>query len=99
MGVETTKGLTFALVTYYKKMPNPTSKIFDKILSFDPLDAAERLTGSSYKESPGTVSLGMAMAQEHNRLKSHVLSEANDRLKCRRRSKGGYLKPTQNCST
>jgi hypothetical protein len=78
MGVETTEGLTFTLVTYYKKMPNPTSETFDKILSFDPLDAAERLTGSSYKESPGTASLGMAMAQEHNRLKSRALSDAND---------------------
>ena len=56
MGVETTEGLTFALITYYKKMPNPTSKIFDKILSFDPLAAAERLTGYFYKESSGTQS-------------------------------------------
>ena len=59
-------------------MPNTSSETLDKILSFDPLEAAERLTGSSYKESPGTASLGMAMAQEHNRLKSRALSKAHD---------------------
>ena len=36
-----------------------TNADFDQPLDFDPLAAAERLTGSSYKESPGTASLGI----------------------------------------
>lgn len=49
-----------------------------KMLNFDPLSAAEDITGVDYKDDEGTLLLGMSMAMLHNRAKEIALCEAND---------------------
>lgn len=47
---------------------------FDDILNYDPLLEAERATGLSYKEDPGTSALGFLLHQEHNeRLRDELM--------------------------
>lgn len=47
----------------------------DSILRFDPLDAAERLTGKSSYE---TIAVGLVLAQQHAELKREVLTQRGD---------------------
>jgi hypothetical protein len=47
-------------------------------LSFDPLAAAEKITGSSYKEDAETATLGMGLAMLHNQRKDALLKSAAD---------------------
>ena len=49
-----------------------------KVLSYDSLHEAERLTGKSYKEDAATVGLGMALAVSGNRRKKELLEFARD---------------------
>lgn len=47
-------------------------------LRFDPLAAAERVTGASYKDDPDTASLGMGLAMLHNESKAALLRRTAD---------------------
>ena len=48
------------------------------LLRFDPLAAAEDLTGESYKDDEGTMALGLLMALDHNERKREALSATGD---------------------
>lgn len=48
------------------------------VLNFDPLAAAEKLTGASYKTDEGTGALGFLMHIEHSRLKNAMLRRNGD---------------------
>lgn len=47
-------------------------------LNFDPLLAAEGMTGQSYKDDEATLLLGVGMAMEHNQRKDRLLRERAD---------------------
>lgn len=47
-------------------------------LAFDPLSAAEKLTGTSYKEDEATSMLGLAMHLDHNHRKDALLRSTGD---------------------
>lgn len=51
---------------------------FDKILNFDPLYEAEKITGKSYKEDPGTEGLGLLLLQESAQRKQEELALRGD---------------------
>lgn len=57
--------------------PTSASEL-EEILKFDPLDAAEKLTGKSYKEDDGTGALGFVLNMAHSGIKSKVLQEMGD---------------------
>lgn len=48
------------------------------LLSFDPLAAAENLTGKSYKEDDATSALGLLMHMEHGARKAEALKRGDD---------------------
>ena len=48
------------------------------LLKFDAMDAAEKLTGTSYKDSPATSAIGMGLFIGANNLKRQVLSSLDD---------------------
>lgn len=48
------------------------------LLAFDPLDAAEKMTGESYKENDGVAALGMLMAMSHGEAKAAALIDRDD---------------------
>lgn len=50
------------------------------LLRFDPLSAAEELTGESYKTSKSTEALGFCLMQEHSRIKNAALMERGDTM-------------------
>lgn len=50
----------------------------DELLKFDPLDAAEQITGASYKCDEGTSALGFLLALRHNEVKNAHLEAAGD---------------------
>jgi hypothetical protein len=50
----------------------------EKVLSFDPLYAAEQLTGKSYKEDKDTSMLGMVLAMDHADRKAKLLQSVGD---------------------
>lgn len=50
----------------------------DDILKFDPLHAAEQLTGSSYKEDERTNMIGFGLAIRHGEMKDKHLKELDD---------------------
>lgn len=54
------------------------TKQFDDMIHFDPLAAAEKLTGKSYKEDTDTVLLGMLLTQEHHKMKKDEFSLRGD---------------------
>jgi len=54
-----------------------TDQIRD-LLRYDPLDAAERLTGNSYKDDEGTSALGFLMHLDHSERKEAALKAAGD---------------------
>lgn len=56
----------------------------DKLLRFDPLDMAEKLTGVSIHDEAdkSSVVLGLAIAQEHASAKNRALLESNDTTLC-----------------
>lgn len=54
------------------------SNDFDKILNFDPLLEAEKVTGLSYKEDPGTQGLGFLLLQESAQRKKEELALRGD---------------------
>lgn len=56
----------------------PDDQKIEKVLSYDPLQEAERATGKHWQESEMTGFLGMALALEHNRHKAEVLAKADD---------------------
>ncbi len=47
-------------------------------LNFDPLSAAEKITGKSYKDNPATEALGFLMMLESNKITSDLLKKNND---------------------
>lgn len=49
-----------------------------RLLTFDPLSAAEKMSGDSYKDSPATMALGLALAMNHNAAKAAALQETSD---------------------
>jgi len=49
-----------------------------ELLRFDPLDAAERITGNSYKEDESTSALGMLMHMDHGQRKEDALKATGD---------------------
>lgn len=49
-----------------------------ELLRFDPLAAAEGVTGKSYKEDQGTMAIGFAMHLQHNERKRAALEAARD---------------------
>jgi hypothetical protein len=49
-----------------------------KLLDFDPLGEAEKLTGSSYKEDEGTGALGMLLHMEHGAEVRREMEASND---------------------
>lgn len=49
-----------------------------KMLDFDPLSHAEKITGKDWKESEETSMLGLAIALQHNREKEQMLKEIDD---------------------
>ncbi|QIG57951.1 hypothetical protein SEA_PAULODIABOLI_267 [Microbacterium phage PauloDiaboli] len=51
---------------------------FDRILNFDPLLEAEKVTGKSYKEDPGTKGLGFVLLQESAQRKKDELMLRED---------------------
>lgn len=50
----------------------------DQLLKFDPLAEAERTTGNSYKDDPGTSLLGLALALAHGDRKREALQTGDD---------------------
>jgi hypothetical protein len=52
--------------------------ILENLLSVDPLGVAETLTGKSYKDDAGTMSLGFFLAGQHNASKLEALAAAGD---------------------
>ena len=50
----------------------------DDLLTFDPLDAAEQITGESYKCDEGTSALGFLLALQHNQVKNERLMALGD---------------------
>lgn len=56
------------------------SDLIENLLNIDPLDAAEQLTGSSYKDDAGTAALGMLMMFERNDRLTQALTAADDTL-------------------
>ena len=50
----------------------------DDLLTFDPLDAAEQITGESYKCDEGTSALGFLLAMQHNQVKNERLMALGD---------------------
>jgi hypothetical protein len=54
------------------------SEDFDSILHFDPLLEAEKVTGKSYKEDPGTQGLGFLLLQESAQRKKDELMLRGD---------------------
>lgn len=54
------------------------TKEFDDILNFDPLWEAEKVTGLSYKEDPGTEGLGFLLHMEHTKRKREELALRGD---------------------
>jgi hypothetical protein len=58
---------------------NVPDEQLDKLLAFDPLAAAEKVTGvDHYSESDETMGLGVLLAQGHNRAKDRALLERGD---------------------
>ena len=51
---------------------------FNDLMNFDPLLAAEELTGDSYKEDEGTLALGALFAQKHATAKREELALRDD---------------------
>lgn len=51
---------------------------FDELLRFDPLDAAEKMTGQSYKDDEFTLGVGMAMSMAHTETVRDELFLRND---------------------
>lgn len=49
-------------------------------LRFDPLDTAEQITGTRYKEDRATALLGLELAQQNAAIKEAMLHEANDTM-------------------
>jgi hypothetical protein len=50
----------------------------DQLLTFDPLDAAEQVTGHSYKCDEGTGLIGLLLAMRHGEIKNQHLTELDD---------------------
>lgn len=50
----------------------------DQLLAFDPLAAAEQVTGQSYKASEETGILGLLLAKRHGEVKNQLLMELDD---------------------
>lgn len=50
----------------------------DDLLRFDPLDAAQKITGESYKTHDETMRLGLGLAMVHNERKAETLRQARD---------------------
>jgi hypothetical protein len=50
----------------------------NKVLNFDPLAEAEKLTGKSYKENEGVSALGFLMHMDHNVRKQEMLEAMHD---------------------
>ena len=50
----------------------------DTLLQFDPLARAEQITGVSYKEDEGTVSVGLILMQANSQAKEAALRAQND---------------------
>ena len=50
----------------------------DGMLEFDPLDTAEKLTGTSYKKSDKVKALGMMLHLSHHEVKDKVLRDRGD---------------------
>lgn len=48
------------------------------LLKFDPLSAAEHITGHDYKTDEGTMALGFLAAMTHNARKEEALTSSND---------------------
>lgn len=55
---------------------NPST--IDRLLKFDPLDQAERITGYSYKDDKETSTLGLGLALLHNERKREALAATGD---------------------
>jgi hypothetical protein len=53
-------------------------KFVDKMIHFDPLYQAEKLTGESYKESEGTQALGFAIMRQTSQFKKNMLAGMGD---------------------
>ena len=56
----------------------PSSKEIKNILDFDPLDAAEKITGKSYKSSNSTIFIGMSLSSVNARKKEAMLKKLGD---------------------
>jgi len=54
------------------------SNLMDKILNFDGLSVAEKITGKSYKEDEKTSMLGFGLSLENNKLKDKMLKSISD---------------------
>jgi hypothetical protein len=49
-----------------------------KLLEYDSLAEAEKITGKSYKESEGTSFLGLGLMMANNKKKNKILKENKD---------------------
>lgn len=54
------------------------TNVIDTMLKFDPLQAAEDLTGRSYKQDSVTEALGFALMVQHGQTKAKLLEESGD---------------------
>ena len=53
-------------------------ELTDKLLHFDSLSEAEKITGKSYKEDSDTTWMGMALLQQNNKIKHEILESQDD---------------------
>jgi hypothetical protein len=56
----------------------PVDEELDQVLRFDGLDAAEKITGNSYKEDKATMALGFLLFSTNNDRKQELLDERDD---------------------
>lgn len=59
-------------------LPTPNGDNLDEMLRFDPLDAAEKITGENHKSSTRTTGLGMLLMMNNNDRKRKALHERGD---------------------
>lgn len=69
---------TNSVYTYTHQKDSTMPDELDELLAFDPLDAAEQITGQSYKTDEETMSLGFGMALRHGRMLNDALIAAGD---------------------
>lgn len=67
-----------SLATFIDSYAPEGASTVERALNTDPILAAEKLTGKSYKEDKETDSLGMFLHMEHAQAKAKILEEAGD---------------------